>query len=320
MRILVTGANGFIGRHLMTHLAAVQPADERFGTVFAADKASASAGYRAITVDLRDAADVTSLLRDVQPDVVYHLAAQSSPSLSHRQPWATLQGNLQMQFNLLQGCVELGIQPRTVVVSSASIHCGIQPEHLPITEESPLYPSDAYSVSKVAQDMMALQYFLSHRLPIVRARPFSTIGSGQSLSFVVPDFAVQIAQIEQGQLPPQIRVGNLDVARDFVDVRDMVRALVSLAGSGAAGNAYIVATGATVTVQQILSTLLSLSDHTIDVVVDPARLRPVDRPVLYGDAGKLHQATGWQPQIDIMNTLAEVLDEWRQRVLEPARS
>jgi GDP-4-dehydro-6-deoxy-D-mannose reductase len=162
--------------------------------------------------------------------------------------------------------------------------------------------------------MLGLQYYLSHRMPIMRARAFNHLGPGQNQRFVAPDFAMQISRIEAGQQPPEIYVGDLSAQRDFTDVRDVVRAYCLIMERGVPGEVYNVASGKAYSIQMLLETLLKHSSANIRVVVDSARIRPTEIPVLRGDATRLYKATGWQPQISFEQTLLDVLNDCRERV------
>ncbi len=313
MRILVTGASGFVGRHLCQHLRAQDSSAQLFGTCvhsepFPLDEVS----WRVL--DLRDALSVRRLLDEVRPDAIFHLAAQASVSDSFADAWGTLENNIRAQLNLLEACVALNLAPRTLIVTSAEIYGRVQPNELPITEDTPLRPANPYSVSKAAQDLLGQQFFYSHALPVLRARPFNHIGAGQNERFVATAFALQIARIEQGLQEPVIRVGNLDALRDFTDVRDVVRAYALLMQHGESGTAYNVASGRSIRIATLLEGLLALSPVDIRVEVDPARLRPVDLPVIAVNCQRLHAATGWQAQIPLETTLRDILADCRQRV------
>jgi GDP-4-dehydro-6-deoxy-D-mannose reductase len=201
-----------------------------------------------------------------------------------------------------------------LIVSSAEIYGPVNVEDLPVTEDAPLRPTSPYSVSKIAQDMLGLQYFLSHNIPIFRVRAFNHIGPGQNQRFVAPDFALQIARIEAGQVLPVIAVGDLTAQRDFTDVRDIVRAYRMIVEHGNPGDVYNVCSGKARSIQSLLDRLLVHSTARISVEVDPDRLRPASLPILLGDNTRLRKATGWQPRIAFDQTLRDVLDDCRQRI------
>jgi len=198
-----------------------------------------------------------------------------------------------------------------LVVTSNEIYGLVLPDDLPINEDTSFRPNSPYGVSKVTQDVMGLQYWLGRKLPVIRARSFNHIGPGQSDAFAASAFARQIAEIELGQRAPVVRVGNLEAERDFTDVRDVIRAYWLMLTQGEAGAAYNVGSGASQSVRWVLDTLLELTHASITVETDPARLRPSDVPVSICDNRRLTQATGWQPEIDLRTSLADLLESWR---------
>jgi len=265
-------------------------------------------------IDLRDPDAVLDLVRTIRPDAILHLAAQAFVPRSFEDPWETLENNIRAQLNLLLAVLAVEIAPRIMIVSSAEIYGSVPPEQMPMTEDLPLAPDNPYSVSKVAQDMLGLQYYLSHNLPIVRVRPFNHIGPGQSPSFVAPAFALQIARIERGLQEPVIRVGNLAARRDFSDVRDVAAAYLAAITRGRPGTVYNVCSGRAYSIQYLLDTLLSYSTVSVEVRPDPERMRAVDRPLVIGSAARLQADTGWQPHIPFEQSLRDVLEEARERV------
>lgn len=311
MRILITGADGFAGRHLIRELI-TQSGDLQIHGTSLRSNAALAPGVINHALDLRDEPAVASLIAHIQPDQVYHLAAQASVGKSYSAVWSTLENNIHSQLNVILACLNLSKPPRILVVSSGDIY-GDQHADRPATEDMPLRPGNPYSVSKVTQDMLGLQYFLSKGLPIMRVRPFNHLGPGQNRGFVAPDFAYQIAQIEAGLQEPIIRVGTLTAERDFTDVRDVMRAYRLLMEYGTPGDAYNVASGTTCTIGNLLETLLSFSTAEIEVRVETARLRPGRFSKVWGDSSRLRAATGWQPTIPLRQTLFDVLEDYRQQ-------
>lgn len=312
MRILVTGASGFVGRHLCQHLLAQGDSIQIFGTCI--QNTAKPDGVTWHVLDLRDAVATRALVAETRPDAIYHLAAQASVDDSFKDAWGTIENNIRAQLNLFEACIALNAKPRLLIVTSAEIYGRVRSEELPITEDTPLRPANPYSVSKATQDLLGLQYFFSHQLPIIRVRPFNHIGAGQSERFVATAFGLQIARIEQGLQEPIIHVGNLEALRDFTDVRDVVSAYALLMQKGEAGTAYNVASGRSIRVSELLEGLLALSPVAIKVEIDPARLRPIDLPIISVACKRLQEATGWQPQIPLEMTLRDILNDCRQRV------
>jgi GDP-4-dehydro-6-deoxy-D-mannose reductase len=317
MRALITGADGFAGGHLVKTLQAADPSLELHGTVRfdVADYPHLQASLRSVTqVDLRDLSAVEALVADVKPDYIFHLAAQAFVPRSFEDPWETLENNIRSQLNVFLAVLNHELKPRILIVSSAEVYGIVEAEKMPITEGFPLAPVNPYSVSKVTQDMLGLQYHLSHELPVIRVRPFNHIGPGQHPNFVAPAFATQIARIELGAQEPVLRVGALSAKRDFTDVRDVTAAYYAAITKGKPGAVYNVSSGRAYSIQYLLDTLLSYSTVSVQVVVDPDRLRVVDRPLVYGSAALLQADTGWQPSITFEESLRDVLDEARERV------
>lgn len=306
MRFLITGATGFAGRHLLRHLRQRFPGASLHGTTLTSG--GTLDGVTLHKLDLCDGMQTAQLLQEAQPHFVAHLAAMSSPRQSFAQPWATIRNNVLAQMNLLEACAALDTQPRVLVVTTSDIY---DPSDDPVSEESPFLPTSPYAVSKIAQDMHALQFGLERGLPIVRARPFNFMGPGQSEGFVAADFAWQVARIEAGRQSPVINVGNLAARRDFCDVRDVARAFDLLLESGRAGQAYNVASGVAYSIRSLLDGMLAISTAAIDVRVDESRFVPLDVPLKRGDNRRLREATGWQAQISLEQSLRDLLQHCR---------
>ncbi len=311
MRVLITGIGGFVGQHLSAQLQETVKHVELHGTVLSETVHTAIPYATLHTLDLKNTQAVYRLLDQLRPMHIYHLAAQSSPSLSRHYAWDTLENNILGQLNILQACLAVGIKPRILIVSSAEIYGA---EDVALAEDSPLLPVTPYGVSKIAQDMLGLQYFLSDGLPIIRVRPFNHTGPGQREGFVAPDFAMQIARIEAGLQSPVLRVGSLEAQRDFTDVRDMVRAYSMIMEMCQPGEVYNVASQRVYSVRALLDILLSHTRQVIQVVPDPQRITKQDNSVKWGDASRLYAATGWQPTIPFEQTLLDLLNDCRQRV------
>ncbi|MFN8521852.1 MAG: GDP-mannose 4,6-dehydratase [Chloroflexota bacterium] len=313
MRVLITGIAGFVGRHLAAHLAA-SGNDEIWGIVReAGGESPLIPSARLVTADLQNRAQVDAAVQVANPDVVYHLAAQSSVARSLTDPLPTLTNNLVGQVNLFESLLAAGLTTRVLVVGSNEEYGLTRPDELPIRETKELRPISPYAVSKVAQDMLAHQYFATRKLDVVRVRPFVHTGPGQSDTFVTPSFARQLVAIERGEQDPVIRVGYLKGERDFCDVRDVVRGYKSLVLKGVSGEVYNLGSGKPRSIESLLHKLIELSSVNPTIEVDPARVRPLEVPVQYADCSKLRAATGWEPTIPFEQTLADVLTEWRTR-------
>ena len=299
MRALVTGADGFVGRHLMSHLEA---------------EGDTSIGWDRSTggPDLLHARDVTQLFEDVHPDVVYHLAGDADVGGSWDHPESTFMINAAGTMHVLMAARRAGVQ-RVLCVSSADVYGRVTEDDLPLTEDAPLAPVSPYAASKVAADALAQQAYLGHGLEVIRVRPFNHLGPGQRTSFVAPAIADRIArnEVSGGRT---VAVGNLSPRRDFTDVRDVVRAYRLLIQKGRPELPYNVCSGRDLAVQDLAEQLLDQATVPMELVQDPDLVRPVDVPVLRGSNDRLREATAWEPAVPLRTTLADLLDDARRRI------
>jgi GDP-4-dehydro-6-deoxy-D-mannose reductase len=313
-QVLITGATGFAGGYLAEHLLSL--GSYRITGVYRSDASRDSSSVKDriawYQADLTHQEEVASLVSDVTPDIIVHLAAQAEVGESFKQPLLTLHTNIDSQLFLFEAVKQSGLKNvRILSVLSADIYGYIEPEDLPIDEVTPFRPGNPYAVSKVACDSLSYQYWKSSGLAIIRARPFTHIGPRQKTGFVTSDFARQIALIEKGQQEKSMLVGNLDARRDFTDVRDVVRAYALLMESGEAGEAYNIGSGTDHAISEVLEYLRSRSITQFDIVTDPSKMRPSDIPRLVCDHTKLTRQTGWEPQIGFTQSLDDILDYWR---------
>ncbi len=322
MRLLITGITGFVGSHMAEY--ALAHGAEVFGSSRWRSRTENIEHLRSqiklIECDLRDLASVRGLLETAEPTHVVHLAAQSFVGASWQTPAETLSTNIISQVNLLEGIRRFTIAPRVLVIGSSEEYGLVCPDELPIRETNPLRPLSPYAVSKVAQDMMGYQYFMSYGLPIIRTRAFNHEGPRRGEVFVTSNFAKQVAEIEAGLREPVMSVGDLTPRRDFSDVRDIVRGYWLLLERGEPGEVYNLCSGRSWAIQQVLEFLLEQSRvKRIAVETDPARLRPSDVMILEGDSSKIRKATGWEVEIPFERTLKDLLAYWRQRTMSSAR-
>jgi GDP-4-dehydro-6-deoxy-D-mannose reductase len=315
MRILLTGVAGFAGSHLAEYLLAHADA-EIHGIIHRHDRRIHHLRDSLVLHrgDLRNALWVSDLVEQIRPDCAMHLAAWSDVGGSWHQPWTTYELNIQCQLNLLEALRRWTPDCRTLVVTSNEVYGLIEPHDLPIDEETPFRPNSPYGVSKVTQDMMALQYWHSHRLPTLRVRSFNHLGPNQADDFAASAFARQIAEVEAGLHPPLVRVGNLDAERDFTDVRDIAHAYWLVLTRGEAGQVYNVGSGRSYSIRWVLDTLVALARTEVEIKIDPDRLRPSDVPISVCDNRRLVETTGWQPTYDLRDTLRDLLEYWRSEL------
>lgn len=315
MRVLITGMNGFAGSHLADFLLAL-PDVELFGVGVGSPENIAHLAGRATfsKVDLTKPDVVGSILAQALPERIYHLAGQAFAPISWQDPWGTIEINLRVQVNVLNAMAQMKSNARVLIVGSMDEFGRAEPKDLPIHEEVTFRPDSPYGVSKIAQDFLGLQYFLSHNLQVIRVRPSNHIGPRQNELFVTSNFAKQIAEIEVGQREPVLYVGNLTAQRDFSDVRDMVRAYYLAVERGTAGDVYNIGSEHPVSIQAMLDLMLKQSRVPIRVQQDSVRLRPSDTPAMYCDASKFRAQTGWQTTIPLETSLRDILDYWRGRI------
>lgn len=316
MKILITGATGFVGRKLLDYLSN-HGDDEIFGTDLqpssSLDSALVSKFSHLYQVDLRDGETTRQLIDSLRPNVIYHLAAQAHVPTALKDPWGTLETNIRGTLNLLEA-----MRPyphmRIMVIGSADVYGIFAPEDLPLKESQAFNPGNPYSVSKVTQELLARQYYLAHRIDALMVRPFNHIGPGQNREFALPNFAYQISQMEQGLAPAVLRVGNLNVERDFTDVRDVVRAYSLLMEKGESGQVYNVCRGIAYNLAALVQQLIGMADVSIKIEIDGNRFRPVEVPTMVGDPTRLKMATGWQAKMAIETTLRDILADARQNI------
>ncbi len=314
MRALVTGISGFVGGHLAELLLANGDAVVGLSNSgrWPANLAHLADRARIEACDLAGASTgaMTERVARERPEVIYHLAAQANPQASVTDPRGTWALNLGGTLTLLEAVKASGLKSRVVIVGSGVCYGNPAPEQMPVSESCPLRPNNPYSASKGAADLLGVQHYLAHGTDVVMVRPFNHAGPRQSSTYVLGALARQVAEVEAG-VKPRVEVGNLDIVRDFTDVRDVVRAYRLLATRGAPGEIYNLGSGRGTKLADALETLRGLAGVPIEVYVDPARVRPVDQPLLVADASKLRAATGWEPAFSIEQTLAAMLDDWR---------
>lgn len=316
MKVLITGINGFAGSFLAESLTqkgwkvggTVQPGTNLTNIEHIKNSLSL------FDVDLLDGKSVTKLFETFSLDIVFHLAGASSVKESFDDPRKYIEVNVNGSLNLLESVKELAPKATVLLITSSEIYGeSLSPDKV-TDENSRILPQNPYAVSKAALDMLGRVYAISSDLKIISARPFNHIGSRQTDVFFVPTVARQIAEIMKGRTPAEINLGNLNAYRDFTDVRDSVAAYILLAQKGRAGEAYNVCSGKRYLLRDIVNMLIELSDKNISVKLDPARLRKSDLIDMKIDNSKLRRETGWQPEIEIRQSLKDTLDYWLTKV------
>jgi GDP-4-dehydro-6-deoxy-D-mannose reductase len=311
MRVLLTGASGFVGGHLTEHLIAEGDlvvglsASGKWPPLLA--HLGPSARLERFDLVQQSEAELADLIRRKQPEVIYHLAAQSNPQGSMDDPRGTWATNLGGSLNLLEAVRASDQKPRVILVSSGVCYGNPAPEFIPVKESCPLRPGNPYAASKAAVDLLGIQHYLAYGTDVVMVRPFNHAGPRQSPRYVLAALSAQIAEAETGRRQ-SLELGNLDVIRDFTDVRDVVRAYRLLARGGQAGDVYNLGTGCGTKITEALDYLRQLARVPVAVRTDPTRVRRVDQLMLVADATKLRVAVGWEPRYTIEQTLTDMLE------------
>jgi len=312
LKVLVTGITGFAGSHLAEFL--LLKGYTLFGISRPLEETKNLSGFedkiQLHQVDLLDSETIERIIAKVNPDVAYHLAGEASVHQSMGKPVDTIQVNVIGTVNLLEAARRLARKPRVLLVTSGEVYGSVRLDELPVTEDSPLRPLHPYATSKVAVHYLGYEYYNAHHIPIVEARAFNHVGPRQRLGFVVPDFAKQLAEIILSRRGNEIKVGDLSVKRDFVDVRDVVRAYWLLTEKGKPGEVYNVCSGNSYSIQTILHMLISLSGAQVSVTVEKEKLRSSSIPVMRGSYEKIHRELGWSPEIPLEQSLNDTLEYW----------
>jgi GDP-4-dehydro-6-deoxy-D-mannose reductase len=264
--------------------------------------------------DLLDSHSLDSIILEVRPDYIFHLAAQSYVPASWTSPSVTLEINVVGSANLFEAVRKTQVDSVIQIACSSEEYGLVHPDEVPVSENNPLRPLSPYGVSKVAMDYLGYQYNQSYGLKIIRTRGFNHTGPRRGDVFAESNFAKQIAEIEKGKREPKIYVGNLDAKRDYTDVRDMVKGYLLAAKKGKPGEVYNICSGYAWKIADVLDYLISLSKLKLKIVNDPKRERPSDVPILLGSNSKFVKTTGWKPQIKFEKTLEDLLNYWRKRV------
>jgi GDP-4-dehydro-6-deoxy-D-mannose reductase len=301
-QLFVTGANGFVGRHLQAFLAQCSHND---WNLLQTDR-----------FDLLLPDSLDSLLEQHCPDAVIHLAGQTFVPDAFRDPVHTFQVNLLGTLNLLQALKRRGFSGTFLYVSSGDVYGQVAEADLPVVETLAPHPRNPYAVSKVSAELLCQQWSYTEPWRIIVARPFNHIGAGQGDSFVISNMARQIVRAQRGLQPPRLEVGDIDVTRDFLDVQDVIEAYLLLLDKGRNGEIYNVCSGQERRVRDLISEMAELAGVEVELVQDPARMRRAEQRRVVGSSDKLQKETGWKPGVNITETLRRVLSDWDARELQ----
>ncbi len=314
LKVFVTGATGFVGSYLCPQLSTLGHAV--YGTCFPErpEDCERTAADKITYLDIRDAAALSALVGEICPDWVFHLAAVSSVRRSWDKRKETFDINLAGTHNLFEAIRQYSPRSRILYVSSSDVYGVLTPIDKALSEGDEIKPVNPYAFTKISGELLAGYYTRIEGLDIVLARSFPHTGPGQSTDFVCPDWAFQIAAIEKGDREPVLSVGNIEIRRDFLDVRDVVRAYVYLIEKGQKGEVYNICSGHAIALKDVLDKLLSFTSAVVEVRVDPQKMRKTDIPLLVGDNQKIRNATSWEPEISMEQTLLDLLNDSRSRL------
>lgn len=319
MKSLIIGGAGFVGAYLIRHLrndlgqdvvVTKMPHEEIKVDGVNMDE------IQIVDLNILDKDAIVETFKSVHPDYIFHLAAQSSVAISWKNPALTIDVNVKGGVNVLEALRELDYKPRVLLIGSGEEYGHILPNETPIKEGNVSRPGNIYAATKACQNMLGKIYADAYGLDVMMVRAFNHIGPNQTPIFVVADFCKQVAEIEAGLKEPVMKVGNLSAKRDFTDVRDVVRAYGLLMEKGQAGETYNIGSGHAIAIDDILKMIVANSSADISVEVDPAKLRPVDVPIIEADITKVSEATGWKREIELEQTIKETLDYWRKCIKE----
>jgi GDP-4-dehydro-6-deoxy-D-mannose reductase len=311
MKYLITGANGFCGRHLADVLAGSGNIVYGISRSIPDDLVAQHPSVTYEQCNLIDHTSINNMLQKIEPDCIFHLAAESSVASSWSSPINIMNNNVLSQINIFEVVRELELSTRIIVACSSEEYGLINESDLPVNENCCFKPLSTYAVSKVSQDMLAYQYYKSYNMDIIRIRSFNLTGPGRSANYALSSFARQIADIERGGNLNTIFVGNLNVKRDYTDVRDAMKGYYQIALKAKSGTVYNLCSGKAYSLKELLDILVSYSTNDINIEIDKKRFRPSDLPIMLGDNIRIKTEIGWAPKIDIRDTLKDLLNYWR---------
>lgn len=314
MRCWITGGGGFMGPHLADYL--VGHGHEVLSTYYPSGERLKRINTKVIyeECDVRQKDVVFSRLKEFRPEKIFHLAAQSYPTVSWQDPWYTLETNLLGTTNVFEGVKNLGLNCKIMNACSSAEYGFVNADEVPIKETHPLKPLHPYGVTKVAQEMLAYQYFKNFGIPVVSLRIFNTTGPGKA-NDVCSDFAKGIVEIEKRINPDnRLSVGNLETRRAITDVRDVIRAFDLCLERATIGETYNVSGKDVYQMKDIINLLRGLTDVSFETVPNPALMRPTDEPIIYGDSSKFEKETGWKPEIPLETSLKDMLEYYRENL------
>jgi GDP-4-dehydro-6-deoxy-D-mannose reductase len=305
---LITGGTGFVGTHLVQFL---KSNSSHIAVLASGGESKPQAGVRYHEVDIREQDAVRSVVQEVKPDRIYHLAGISSVDDSWSNPRLTFEVNVLGAYNLFDAAMSLPFPPRILNISTSQVYAS---SSSPLTEDSRIQPNNPYAASKAMAELLVVEYRRRTAGGIITTRSFNHTGPGQPPNFVLPSIAKQFVEIELGLRPAILNVGNVEVQRDFTDIRDVIRAYSTLLEKGKPGEVYNVCSGSAVRLADIIRIFESAAGRKVTLATEESRVRSNDVPVICGDPKKIRETTAWQPQISLSKTIVDLLDYWRSQL------
>lgn len=308
-KALIIGGAGFVGQYLADYLQ--DECGYQVRSTKMKQESLPDVSYEVVDMNLLVKEEVEEVIRSFEPDYLFHLAAQSSVAVSWSNPQLTVDVNIKGTIQLLDVLKEIEYKGSALLIGSGEEYGRIQPDEVPIIEDTVLRPGNIYAATKCCQNMIAGIYAKAYGLKLIMVRAFNHVGPKQSPQFVVSDFCKQVVEAEKGMREPVIHVGNLKAKRDFTDVRDVIAAYECLVRQGVSGETYNVGSGIAYSIEEILDQIIALSGQKIEIQVEQERLRPIDVPLIVADITKLSEQTDWKQKISLEQTLRDTLDYWR---------
>lgn len=308
-KALIIGGAGFVGQYLADYLQ--DECGYQVRSTKMKQESLPDVSYEVVDMNLLVKEEVEEVIRSFEPDYLFHLAAQSSVAVSWSNPQLTVDVNIKGTIQLLDVLKEIEYKGTALLIGSGEEYGRIQPDEVPIIEDTVLRPGNIYAATKCCQNMIAGIYAKAYGLKLIMVRAFNHVGPKQSPQFVVSDFCKQVVEAEKGMREPVIHVGNLKAKRDFTDVRDVIAAYECLVRQGVSGETYNVGSGIAYSIEEILDQIIALSGQKIEIQVEQERLRPIDVPLIVADITKLSEQTDWKQKISLEQTLRDTLDYWR---------
>jgi GDP-4-dehydro-6-deoxy-D-mannose reductase len=313
-KILITGYSGFVSGHLLDYLRQAGDQCEIIG--LSRVNSAGGAGnqkIRTVHADLNDRRKIAVILGEIRPQQIIHLASDSSVAHSWQSPVESFQNNTNIFLNLVEGVRTLQFSCRILSIGSSEEYGVVDAKYIPITEDTPFNPVSPYAVARVSQELLSRIYANGYGMDIVITRSFNHIGPGQKDNFVISSFAKQIIEIKKGK-KAVLQVGNIDVIRDFLDVRDVVKAYMLLLESGRSGQVYNICSGKGHSLKQVLDMMMMIAGVEIEYHINKDLIRPADNPVIIGSHDKIKKECGWQPGISLEKSLADILQYWEKEL------